>query len=55
MLYTNARIENALKTQDIRVENGLITAIEDKLSPLPAEAVEDLGGKLVLPSFPFQQ
>ncbi len=51
MLYTNARIENALKTQDIRVENGLITAIEDKLSPLPAEAVEDLGGKLVLPPF----
>ena len=51
MLYTNARIENALKTQDIRVENGLITAIEDKLSPLPAEAVEDLGRKLVLPPF----
>ncbi len=51
MLYTNARIENAAETTDIRVEDGRFAAMEPKLSPLPGEEVTDLHGKLVLPPF----
>ncbi len=51
MLYTNARIENAAETTDIRVEDGRFAAMEPKLSLLPGEEVTDLHGKLVLPPF----
>ena len=51
MLFTNARIENAAQTSDIRVEDGIFREIAAKLSPWEGEEVVDLQGKLVLPPF----
>ncbi|MBQ8081675.1 MAG: cytosine deaminase, partial [Clostridia bacterium] len=51
MLFQNARIENAERTSDFRVENGLFTEIGEALSPRPGEETVDLQGKLTLPPF----
>lgn len=51
MLFTNALIENSESSSDIRVENGVFVAIEDKLVPFDGEEVIDLGNKLTLPPF----
>lgn len=51
MLFTNARIENAAQTSDIRVEGGKFQEIAAKLAPRENEEVVDLHGKLVLPPF----
>jgi cytosine deaminase len=51
MLLKNAYIENATKSQDIRIEKETFTAIADHLTPLPNEEVIDLNYKLVLPPF----
>ena len=51
MLFTNARIENAAQTSDIRVEDGRFQEIAAKLAPREQEEVVDLQGKLVLPPF----
>ena len=45
MLLKNAYIENATKSQDIRIEKETFTAIADHLTPLPNEAVIDLNYK----------
>lgn len=51
MLYQNLYLENAPQTSDIRVENGVFTAIAPHLDPLPGEETRDFGGKLALPPF----
>ncbi len=51
MLFQNARIENAEKTADFRVEDGKFLAFAEKLRPLEGEETVDLAGKLVLPPF----
>ena len=51
MLFQNARIENAERCSDIRVEDGKFSTIAAHLDPLPGEETQDLGGKLVLPPF----
>ncbi len=51
MLFQNARIENAEKTADFRVEDGKFLAFAEKLQPLEGEETVDLAGKLVLPPF----
>ncbi|MEO5989941.1 MAG: dihydropyrimidinase [Candidatus Eisenbacteria bacterium] len=38
-------------TADVRVENGIITAIAARLDPAPGEETIDASGKLVLPGF----
>ena len=50
MLFRNALIENSEEAQDIRIDNGIITAI-GCLSEEPDEKVIDLQHKLVLPPF----
>lgn len=49
MLHQNLRIEDAETTSDIRVEDGVFTAIADTLDPLPGEEVVDWSGRLALP------
>lgn len=49
MLHQNLRIEDAETTSDIRVEDGVFTAIADTLEPLPGEEVVDWEGRLALP------
>lgn len=49
MLHRNLRIEDAETTSDIRVEDGVFTAIADTLEPLPGEEVVDWEGRLALP------
>ena len=49
MLHQNLRIEDAETTSDIRVEDGVFTAIADTLEPLPGEEVVDWSGRLALP------
>lgn len=49
MLHRNLRIEDAETTSDIRVEDGVFTAIADTLDPLPGEEVVDWSGRLALP------
>jgi cytosine deaminase len=51
MLFRNALIENAQTPVDIRVENGLFSAIAPNLAPENGEEVIDLGRKLILPPF----
>ena len=51
MLFTNARIENAAETSDIRVQDGAFLEIAPKLAPRENEEVVDLRGRLVLPPF----
>ena len=49
MLHQNLRIEDAETTSDIRVEDGVFTAIADTLEPLPGEEVVDWEVRLALP------
>ena len=49
MLHQNLRIEDAETTSDIRVEDGVFTAIADTLESLPGEEVVDWSGRLALP------
>ena len=49
MLHQNLRIEDAETTSDIRVEDGVFTAIADTLEPLPGEEIVDWSGRLALP------
>ena len=51
MLFRNALIENAQTPVDIRVENGLFSAIAPNLASENGEEVIDLGRKLILPPF----
>ena len=49
MLFKNLRIEDAEATSDVRVTDGVFTAIEPQLEPLDGEEVVDAGGRLGLP------
>src|SRR5699024_10040862 len=49
MLIRNLRIEDALTTSDVRVEEGRFAAIEQHLESLPGEEVVDAAGRLGLP------
>ena len=49
MLFTNLRIEDAETPCDIRVEDGVFTAIEEDLAPREGEEVVDWEGRLALP------
>ena len=49
MLFTNLRIEDAETPCDIRVEDGVFTAIEENLTPREGEEVVDWEGRLALP------
>ena len=49
MLFTNLRIEDAETPCDIRVEDGVFTAIEETLTPREGEEVIDWEGRLALP------
>jgi cytosine deaminase len=49
VLFTNLRIEDAETPCDIRVEDGVFTAIEETLTPLEGEEVIDWEGRLALP------
>ncbi|WP_413627498.1 cytosine deaminase [Fructilactobacillus vespulae] len=51
MLIKQAYIENNSSTQDIRINDGKITAIETEIAPLDGEKVINLHGKLVIPPF----
>lgn len=51
MLIQNVHIENQESLQSIRIENGIITAIEAQLIPHPNEQVIDGHGQLALPPF----
>ncbi|KRN75432.1 hypothetical protein IV73_GL000598 [Weissella kandleri] len=51
MLIKQVSIENNSKLTDIRVENGLIQAIEPHLTPLAQEQVIDATNKVVIPPF----
>jgi len=49
MLLKSVYLENSRETVDIRVENGIFTAIAAGLEPIPGEEIVDYSGKLVLP------
>ena len=49
MLLKNLHIENSEQAMDIRIENGIFTAIGAGLAPIPGEETVDYGGKLALP------
>ena len=49
MLIKNVYIENSEQAMDIRIENGIFTAIGADLAPVPGEETVDYGGKLALP------
>ena len=49
MLIKNVYIENSEQSMDIRIENGIFTAIGADLAPVPGEETVDYGGKLALP------
>jgi cytosine deaminase len=51
MLIKNVFIENSTDLKDIRIEDGVFTAIEDSIAPRPDEEVIDAGSKLALPPF----
>lgn len=49
MLLKSVYLENSQETVDIRIENGIFTAIAAGLEPIPGEETVDYSGKLVLP------
>ena len=51
MRLANVRLENSQELCDIRIRDGLFTAIEPDLAPLPGEEPLDAEGRMALPPF----
>lgn len=51
MLIRNVHVENGSETKDIRVENGMFSAIEAELQAHPGEEIVDGRGGLLIPPF----